>query len=64
MSLFFKEHFKRSGISINYNKYVKYGIVFQNGFKNVSGHVDVIYNGKAAGTSNGILYNTSTILWK
>lgn len=67
MSLFFKEHFKRPGVKIKYNTYVKYGIVFQDGgFRNASGHVDVLYKGKAAGTNTGRLYSSpqSTILWK
>jgi hypothetical protein len=67
MSRFFKAHIKGPGVKIKYNDYVKYGIVFQNGgFRNASGHVDVIYNGKAAGTSDGMLYSTpkSTTLWR
>ena len=67
MSIFFREHFKRPGMNIKYDDYVKYGIVFQTGgFSNASGHVDVMYKGKAAGTPNGNLFpnQTSTILWK
>ena len=67
MSTFFKEHFKNPGISIKYNEYVKYGIVYQDGgFRNASGHVDVIFKGHVAGTSNGHLYPTpkSTTLWR
>lgn len=67
MSTFFKEHFKNPGISIKYNEYVNYGIVYQDGgFRNASGHVDVIFKGHVAGTSNGHLYPTpkSTTLWR
>ena len=49
MSLFFKNHINVKGRIKGYNT-VDYGLVFQDGFKNVSGHVDVVYNKIAAGT--------------
>ena len=67
MSIYFKEHFKRPGVKIKYNTYVNYGIVFQKGgFRDASGHVDVLYRVNAAGTNTGRLYSTpiSTTLWK
>ena len=68
MFRYLKQHINVKGIGVNH-KTINYGIVYQEGFKNVSGHVDVVYGGKAAGTYynpklKGNLYNVKkTILW-
>ncbi len=57
------------GIVCN-NKYValRNGITGQSGFTNASGHVDVVYNGKAAGGEHGAVYyyneGAHTLIWK
>ena len=46
------------------------GLVYQSGFSNVSGHVDVVFSNKAAGTYynpelRGSLFNAKeTIVWR
>lgn len=70
MIRFFNSHIS-IGKSVGRNyKSIRIGLVYQSGFSNVSGHVDVVYNYKAAGTFynrnlNGNLYNVpKTVVWK
>jgi hypothetical protein len=71
MKNYLRSHINTKGISVGKNhKVIRYGIVFQEGFQGVSGHIDVVWNYKAAGTFfnrtlNGSLWNTmNTIVWK
>ena len=52
----------------NKNIRLNNGITGQTGFTNASGHVDVVYNGKAAGGEHGAVYyyneGAHTLIWK
>ena len=71
MKRFFQQHINVKGVSVGSNhQIIDYGIVYQGGMSNVSGHVDVVFAYMAAGTFynnslRGSLYKAkNTIVWK
>ena len=71
MGQYISNHVNVRGLSVGRNhSSIKYGLVYQSGFSNVSGHVDVVFTNKAAGTYynpklRGLLFNAkNTIVWK
>lgn len=71
MSQYFSNHINVKGLPVGRNhSSIKYGLVYQSGFSNVSGHVDVVFSNKAAGTYynpelRGSLFNAKeTIVWR
>ena len=67
-NLFFRGGLSSYIVCNNKNIRLKNGITGQTGFTNASGHVDVVYNRKAAGGEHGAVYyyneGAHTLIWK